>query len=414
MNKFKKILLFSLVFFLISINVVFAHTVTVSCESITASGAPKNSTAVLTPGNITIPGNGTSHVPSGTYKITWSDGYAINNKVVPSCPKPSTKPTPPTTNSSTPTTSSNSGSSTSTSGSASALVSASGPLTTETPTNTTNEGLINVTRKVINDSGGTNTFLNSPLFVNNNVISGVVDNKFPAPADYIVSEIKDSFYIQTFSGDCDINGFLNLQAGETKSCVITENDIDPALYPFFGLPDAGLPLNSIASKNSPTPLSVTNLIYEQAKTNPPFPVRLRIPKINVDAAIRPVGITKGNKIGVSASPDDVGWFYPWPRPGEAGSSVIDGHSGWKGDRQVVFDNLYKLVKGDKIYVEDSNGTITTFVVRESKSYDRKENALNIFHSVDTGAHLDLVSCTGIWDQIHKTHSERLVVFSDKE
>ena len=102
-----------------------------------------------------------------------------------------------------------------------------------------------------------------------------------------------------------------------------------------------------------------------------------------------------------------------PIPGELGSSIIDGHSGWKNGIPAVFDNLYKLKKGDNIYVEDKNGKVSTFVVRETKMYDSKANPAEVFVSNDGKAHLNLITCAGVWDNTLKSHSSRLVVFTDK-
>jgi len=103
-----------------------------------------------------------------------------------------------------------------------------------------------------------------------------------------------------------------------------------------------------------------------------------------------------------------------PRPGELGSSVIDGHSGYKDNKPAVFDNLGQLQKGDKVYIEDEKGEINTFVVRELRNYDPNQNAEDVFSSDDGISHLNLITCGGAWDETDKTHSSRLVVFTDKE
>jgi sortase (surface protein transpeptidase) len=72
------------------------------------------------------------------------------------------------------------------------------------------------------------------------------------------------------------------------------------------------------------------------------------------------------------------------------------------------------VKGDKIYVEDENGTIFSFVVRESKIYDPAADAFAVFYSNDGKAHLNIATCEGTWIPAQKTFSNRLVVFTDKE
>ena len=145
-----------------------------------------------------------------------------------------------------------------------------------------------------------------------------------------------------------------------------------------------------------------------------LPVRFKIPKIKVDAMVDYVGLTSGGAVDVPKGPSNVAWFDLGPRPGEEGSSIIDGHSGWKNNIQAVFDNLYKLKKGDKIYVQDDKGATISFVVRVIRTYNPKADASSVFNSIDGKAHLNLIACTGVWNAIEKTHSERLVVFADKE
>ena len=142
---------------------------------------------------------------------------------------------------------------------------------------------------------------------------------------------------------------------------------------------------------------------------------LEIPKININAVIENVGITSEKAMDIPKEHSDVGWFNLGPRPGENGSSVIAGHFGlWKDGTQAVFNNLYKLKKGDKVYIEDEKGVIITFVVRESRRYDPKADTSNIFSSKDEKAHLNLITCGGIFNKISKSYSNRLVVFTDKE
>ena len=155
--------------------------------------------------------------------------------------------------------------------------------------------------------------------------------------------------------------------------------------------------------------------YEQAQASgADFPVRLKIPKININTAIEYVDISPNGVVGVPKGPINVGWYKEGPHPGEVGSAVIDGHSGWKNGISAVFDNLYKLQKGDKVYVEDKKGIILTFVVQKIVKYKPDANASDLFNSNDRKSHLNLVTCAGDWNAIAKTHSQRLVVFTDRE
>jgi len=151
-----------------------------------------------------------------------------------------------------------------------------------------------------------------------------------------------------------------------------------------------------------------------ARADSAHPIRLIIPVIRVDAAIEPIGLTPTGAMGAPKNPADVAWFTLGPRPGEIGSAVVDGHFGWKDNLPAVFDNLYTLHKGDRITVEDTDGMSSTFVVRELRTYGSNENASDVFSSSDGKAHLNLITCEGVWDSVSKSYSKRLVVFADKE
>ncbi len=142
--------------------------------------------------------------------------------------------------------------------------------------------------------------------------------------------------------------------------------------------------------------------------------RLKIPIINVDSAIEYLGLTNGGAVDTPKNLINVAWFNLGPSPGEIGSAVIVGHHGLKNAEPGVFTNLYKLRKGDKLYIENADGSKINFIVRESKTYLNSSSAAELFTSNDLKAHLNLVTCSGIWDEINKSYSDRLVVFTDKE
>jgi LPXTG-site transpeptidase (sortase) family protein len=80
----------------------------------------------------------------------------------------------------------------------------------------------------------------------------------------------------------------------------------------------------------------------------------------------------------------------------------------------VFNNLSRLQQGDKIYFVDEKGATVTFVVREIRTYDPAADASGVFGSNDGKAHLNLITCDGVWNDSSKQYSKRLVVFADKE
>jgi sortase A len=141
-----------------------------------------------------------------------------------------------------------------------------------------------------------------------------------------------------------------------------------------------------------------------------LPVRLSIPKLNIDAVVISVGITAAGNLDTPKNNDEVGWYKDGSSPGNEGSSVLNGHVG-VGSR-AVFEHLSQLIVGDLVVVVDDTGKAVSFRVREIKNYDKNEQPSEVFSSIN-GAHLNLITCTGAWQQDQRTYSKRLVVFTDK-
>lgn len=174
-----------------------------------------------------------------------------------------------------------------------------------------------------------------------------------------------------------------------------------------------IPTNSIQGSSA---LLIENVV---ALSNPKqesagLPMRLKIPEIGVDSAVISVGLTSDGAMDVPKSPTKVAWFSLGSRPGEDGSAVIAGHYDWKNNMPAVFNNLYKLDVGDKILVEDEKGVTMIFIVREIKTYNKDDEAPDVFGSNDEKAHLNLITCTGAWSKKFNQYSERLVVFSERK
>jgi LPXTG-site transpeptidase (sortase) family protein len=148
--------------------------------------------------------------------------------------------------------------------------------------------------------------------------------------------------------------------------------------------------------------------------NAGVPVRLKIPKIGVDASLEHVSLTSREDLDAPKEPANAGWYDQGPRPGDSGNAIIDGHFGYKNHAPAVFDKLHSLQPGDNIYVEDENGVTTTFVVRATRKYSPNEDASDVFRPNDGGGHLNLITCHGAWNESEKSYATRLVVFSDKQ
>lgn len=145
-----------------------------------------------------------------------------------------------------------------------------------------------------------------------------------------------------------------------------------------------------------------------------LPAFIKISSIAVDAPIEKVALAADGSMDVPKDAMNTGWYEPGPRPGEIGSAVIDGHVNWFHGATAVFKDLHKVKPGDTVIVQDDAGSPILFIVREVRMYEAGADATDIFSSKDGNAHLNLITCDGVWNKQTKQYSKRLVVFADRK
>lgn len=138
------------------------------------------------------------------------------------------------------------------------------------------------------------------------------------------------------------------------------------------------------------------------------PVRLVIPKIDIDTKIQEVGITKKGNMAAPNNFVDVGWYKYGTIPGNRGSAVIAGHVDNGVALPAVFYNLKELEPGDEIFITNENNELLRFTVTGSSTYDFNAKADEVF-TEDSGKLIKLITCSGVWVQKYRTHDKRLVV-----
>ncbi len=142
-----------------------------------------------------------------------------------------------------------------------------------------------------------------------------------------------------------------------------------------------------------------------------LPARLRIPRLSVDAFIKHVGITEDGRMATPGNFADTGWYKYGTVPGFVGSAVIDGHV----DNALALDGVFKhvgeLQAGDDIYVDTASSTPLHFVVSEVASYPAREVPLERVFAAKDAAWLNLITCTGEWNNDNKEYDRRLVVYA---
>ncbi len=146
---------------------------------------------------------------------------------------------------------------------------------------------------------------------------------------------------------------------------------------------------------------------------PQDPKKIKIPKINVDAFIQQVGVDQNNEVAVPNNLFVAGWFNDTVRPGEKGLSLIAGHvTGRRNDG--IFKDLEKLSEGDIYTIEFGDGSTKNFKVIGKKSAPVNESVSIMFsQNPKVSNQLNLVTCSGTYDDKARTYSERLTISSEK-
>lgn len=122
-----------------------------------------------------------------------------------------------------------------------------------------------------------------------------------------------------------------------------------------------------------------------------LPVKVKIPKIKVDANVEYVGLTADGAMDVPKNYDNTAWYQLGPRPGEQGNSAIAGHVDSKTGKAVFWD-LKLLKSGDEIFVVGDDGIERKFVVKEVASYKRADAPLQKIFGSSTKKQLSVITC----------------------
>lgn len=213
-----------------------------------------------------------------------------------------------------------------------------------------------------------------------------------------VPERLEPAFVPTLTPNTAPNPFIPEQSIEPTEEV-------PILLPETPLDSGGLPSFAAVSE---APTSYNSNIPGQ-------PVRLIIPKINIDTAVHRIGLQTlyddGQRYFQWAVPSGfaAGWHETSAYPGQTGNIVLNGHNNIYGE---VFRDLVDLEIGDQITLYNDAGEIFTYEVQEQELLPengqpisvRIENARWIEATEDE--RVTLISC---WP--YATNAYRVVVIA---
>lgn len=173
--------------------------------------------------------------------------------------------------------------------------------------------------------------------------------------------------------------------------------------------------STVAPKLIPTPTKAIPTIVASPVVTvvANVPAQLVIPSIGLNAPVENVGIQSNGDLGTPQQHpwEGVGWYNNGPRPGQAGSAVLDGHLDRPGGYPAVFWNLGKVQVGDMVQIIDASGKTLNFRVTRTAAYPPQDAPLQEIFGDAGGTYLNLITCAGTWIASEHQTTLRLVVYT---
>lgn len=139
------------------------------------------------------------------------------------------------------------------------------------------------------------------------------------------------------------------------------------------------------------------------------PVRVRIPSIDVDVAMKALGLNPDGSLEVPPY-EDAGWYQGRPKPGDMGAAVIAGHVD-STTGPAAFYRLSSLSPGDIVSVDYDDGTRVDFAVRETSNFPKSAFPTEAVYGPTPGTELRLITCGGSFDRKARSYRENVVVWA---
>ena len=140
------------------------------------------------------------------------------------------------------------------------------------------------------------------------------------------------------------------------------------------------------------------------------PIRLRIPKLNIDTYFVDLGLNAEGEIEVPKGYEEVGWYKYGPTPGELGPAVVLGHvDSYMGP--AVFFYLGQLDLGDIVEIDRADGTTAKFRVDKLERYKQDDFPTSLVYGDLNYAGLRLITCSGTYNRESRRYDSNLIVYA---
>jgi LPXTG-site transpeptidase (sortase) family protein len=126
-----------------------------------------------------------------------------------------------------------------------------------------------------------------------------------------------------------------------------------------------------------------------------MPNRVRIPGIQVDAPIIPVGLDADGWVAAPPpeDPNLAGWFTGSVTPGEKGTAVVVGHVD-NTQGPAVFYGLGSLEKGKRVEIAREDGKTAVFQIYGIEVFEKNDFPGDRVYASKGTAELRVITCGG--------------------
>ncbi|AYL34524.1 class F sortase [Streptomyces sp. PDY-4] len=160
-----------------------------------------------------------------------------------------------------------------------------------------------------------------------------------------------------------------------------EFDVGPPQPAGAAAADTRMPGPAVAAGVRPLPYAVAD--------------RVRIPAIQVDAPVIPVGLDAEGWVDAPPpqDPNLAGWFTGAVSPGEKGTAVVVGHVD-NAQGPAVFYGLGALKKGNRVEIARGDGKTAVFEIYGIEVFAKNDFPGDRVYASKGGAELRVITCGG--------------------
>ncbi|OPC78551.1 class F sortase [Embleya scabrispora] len=142
------------------------------------------------------------------------------------------------------------------------------------------------------------------------------------------------------------------------------------------------------------------------------PVRIKIPRIKVDAPFVGLGLNSSGVLDVppAGNPNLAGWYEDGVAPGSRGNALVLGHVDTMTG-PAVFWGLGSLKSGDTVEISRADGSVAKFAIDSVEAFPKDDFPDERVYGKTRDAQLRLITCGGTYDRKAKDYKDNVVVFA---